>query len=327
MENPFLSFVVTARNDNYGGNWTNRINAFIKVLAHQAQRTKLACELIFVEYNPPKDKKNMYAELVVPTNQYFSTRFIVVPEKFHATLPRSNEVTVCEFIGKNIGIRRAKGTYIIATNPDVIYSDELFDFFASNKLADNLFYRINRRDSSIDFVEPQLDAQQIISKVTSNVVKIFFNKQTQYVSYKTWLSDFIHGRTKKLFFQCPLFNKIIAIKTNNEILHENAAGDFLLMHRNLWEQVRGYDQVTVGSGILDSYIMYMLYCKGYRQQIIPYPIFHLYHDHKGVRYLASYNQFRKDADEMLKTKKPYKEYSASWGYPTESFNEVLISSK
>ncbi len=324
MTYPYISFVATARNDDYGGNWVNRINAFIKILAYQAERTRLTCELVFVEYNPIPNKKNLHQELTVISNPYFSVRFIVVPNEFHKTLPRNEEVTVCEFIAKNIGIRRAKGQFILATNPDVLFSDKLFDFFSSKKLGQNTFYRINRKDTSINFVSSDLTPAEILELAQENVIKILYNNQTVYVSYKEWFRMFIHTRNRKSLKQCPLFNSFKKINTNNSTLHENAAGDFLLMHRNLWNTVRGYDEETVGSGIMDGYIMYMLYCKGAQQKILNFPLFHLYHHHGGVRYLASYSKFRKDAEEMLRTKKPYKEYSPNWGHPQENFPSILL---
>lgn len=323
MSKPYISFVVTARNDNYGGNWTNRINAFIKVLAYQATRTKLQCELVFVEYNPVSGKRNLYEELSLPQAEYLSIKFIVIPNEFHKKIPRNNEVTICEFIAKNIGVRRAQGEFILATNPDIVFSDSLFDILSAKKLEKDTFFRINRKDTSINFVPPNLKPENVLKLVQKKVIKILYNNQTVYVSYIEWFKMFIHSRTKKAFRLCPIFNSFKKIDIDQNTIHENAAGDFLLMHRDLWYKVRGYDEETVGSGIMDGYIMYMLYCKGAKQKILDVPIFHLYHHHGGVKYLASYYKFREDAEKMLKTKIPYKEYSENWGHPEENFPIIV----
>lgn len=324
---PLISFVVTARNDDYGGNWTNRINAFIKILAYQAGRTSLPCELVFVEYNPPADKTPIYDALALGEHPFLSVRFITVPNEFHARLPDHDKVTVCEFIGKNIGVRRAQADWIIATNPDVLYGDSLFDFFArgiqENKLDEKAFYRINRQDLSVNFIEPNLSEQDILALARTKRIKILFNNKTVYVSWKEWLDAMIHGRTWRLFLQCPAWNLWRTVDSDDSILHENAAGDFLMMHKSAWEKVRGYDQVTVGSGVLDGYIMYVLYCHGFSQQILPFELYHIYHHHKGVRYLASHIKFREDAKKMLATKIPYKTNSPDWGFPSENFKETV----
>lgn len=322
--NPYISFVVTARNDDYGGNWINRINAFMKVLAYQAERVQLLCELIFVEYNPVSNKPNLYKELTVPQNNYFKVRFIIVPNDFHNKLPNNDKVVICEFIAKNIGARRANGEYIIGTNPDVLFGSDLFDFLSQKKLQNGTFYRINRSDLSTGYIKPSISVEQIISDAKNKITKIMFNNQTVYVSFTTWLSTFIHGRNMKIFFQCPLFNIWRKPKIDNSIIHENAAGDFLLMHKSLWEKVRGYDEMTVGSGVMDGYIMYSLYCLGVKQSILPYSLFHINHHRGGVRYLASHTKFREDANKMLRTKELYKVNNPDWGFPNMNFEEISI---
>jgi hypothetical protein len=314
---PFISFVVTARNDDYGGNWTNRISAFIKVLIYQTNRLSLPCELVFVEYNPPVDKKHIYEELSIADNKFLDVRFITVPKEFHQKLPKHEKVTVCEFIGKNIGIRRAQGEWIVATNPDVLYSSELFDFFASKKLDEKSFYRINRSDTSISKVPAELTAEKILTAARSSIIKIMYSDHSEYMSWKVWFNDLVHGRSKKIILQCPLLNSFKAKDPNK--IHENAAGDFLLAHRSVWDTIGGYDERTVGSGVLDSYALYLMYCTGLTQNVLPYDLYHLYHHHKGVKYLASHAQLRKDAEEMLKTKIPYKPRKSDWGFPNESF--------
>ena len=48
-----LSFVVTTRNDNHGGDMLRRFQIFAETLLEQANRHSLAGELIVVEWNPP----------------------------------------------------------------------------------------------------------------------------------------------------------------------------------------------------------------------------------------------------------------------------------
>jgi len=321
--NPKISFIVTARNDDYGGNWINRINAFIKVLIYQTNRTKLACELVFVEYNPPLDKKHIYEELTVENNNFLSLRFVTVPKSFHETLPRHQEVTVCEFIGKNIGMRRSHGEWIIATNPDVLYGDDLFDFFANGTLDTKKFYRVNRIDLSQNWIDPRLDGATILQEAQKHSMKVMYNNRTIYLSWKEWLSTLIHGRTRKILLQCPIFNPFRDKGSDDSLMHTNAAGDFLMVHQSAIQKVRGYDQVTVGSGVLDGYILYSLYCYGFTQHVLPYSLYHIYHHHnKGLKYLASHTQFKKDAENMLATKIPYKINPEDWGFPGELFSET-----
>ena len=45
---PYISFVVTSRNDNHGGDLRKRMMIFYKGLIHQCNKFKLPCELIMV---------------------------------------------------------------------------------------------------------------------------------------------------------------------------------------------------------------------------------------------------------------------------------------
>jgi hypothetical protein len=67
----------------------------------------------------------------------------------------------------------------------------------------------------------------------------------------------------------------------------------------------------------------MLYCFGYTQKILDYNLYHIYHHHKGVKYLASRLQFIQDAKNMLQTKIPYKAVRKDWGFPESSFTETI----
>jgi hypothetical protein len=50
-------------------------------------------------------------------------------------------------IGKNVGIRRARGQFVLATNIDILFSDELAQYLASRRLEHGRMYRIDRYDA------------------------------------------------------------------------------------------------------------------------------------------------------------------------------------
>jgi hypothetical protein len=49
-------------------------------------------------------------------------------------------------IGKNVGIRRARGQFILATNIDILFSEELMALIAARKLEPGKMYRVDRYD-------------------------------------------------------------------------------------------------------------------------------------------------------------------------------------
>ena len=63
---PKVSFVVTARNDNYGGNFLHRMQVFVNALLAQWRQHHLQAELVIVEWNPPENAKPLAEALVWP---------------------------------------------------------------------------------------------------------------------------------------------------------------------------------------------------------------------------------------------------------------------
>jgi hypothetical protein len=73
-------------------------------------------------------------------------RIIEVPHEEHCRLEYSDRLPLYQMIGKNVGIRRARGEYVVATNIDILFSDELMRFIASRRLQHGFVYRVDRVD-------------------------------------------------------------------------------------------------------------------------------------------------------------------------------------
>jgi hypothetical protein len=143
---PYLSIVATTRNDNHGGDLTKRTQAFIDGLAAQATRHRVPIELILVEWNPPPDRRSLAEEMRWPkSTPFYRARVITVPPEVHATLDPEFRLPLYQMIGKNVGIRRARAPFILATNIDLLFSDALFREFRRG-LKPNKLYRADRYD-------------------------------------------------------------------------------------------------------------------------------------------------------------------------------------
>ena len=53
---PYLSVVVTSRNDDHGGDPLKRLQTFVNCFDAQCRRTGLDAEVIIVEWNPLREK-------------------------------------------------------------------------------------------------------------------------------------------------------------------------------------------------------------------------------------------------------------------------------
>jgi hypothetical protein len=148
---PYLSLVVTARNDDHGGNPLVRMQAFVGGWIAQARRHGIPSELILVEWNPPPDRPRLHQALQWPADfGPCQVRVIEVPAELHRRYAHAEALALYQMIAKNVGIRRARGQFVLATNIDILFSDELAAFFAAQRLEDGRMYRIDRHDAMSD---------------------------------------------------------------------------------------------------------------------------------------------------------------------------------
>ena len=149
---PYISVVVAARNDDEGGNLLPRMQAFLDNWLAQAKRYGLRSEVIIVEWNPPPDRPRLIDALEWRRDRGpCEVRFIEVSSEVHQRFKNAAAIPLHHLIAKNAGIRRARGEYVLATNPDVIFSPELVEFLAARRLEPRTLYRIDRLDAAGNF--------------------------------------------------------------------------------------------------------------------------------------------------------------------------------
>ena len=172
-EVPYLSVVVTARNDDHGGNLLGRMQLFVDAWINQAKRHNLSSELIVVEWNPPAGRDRLAQALRWPGDTGpCEVRIIEVPPEVHGRYRHAAALPLYQMIAKNVGIRRARGEFILATNIDILFSDELVRFLASRRLEKGRMYRIDRHDVANDVpVDSTLDEQ--LAYCRSHAIRIF----------------------------------------------------------------------------------------------------------------------------------------------------------
>ncbi|MEM4523220.1 MAG: hypothetical protein QW738_08430 [Nitrososphaeria archaeon] len=274
---PYLSFVVVGRNDNYGGDFLHRINVFVKVLLTLCEKYELLSELIIVEWNPPQDREHLKDAISWPEirRKCCQVRIIKVPNEIHKKLPNPANLFLFEYIGKNVGIRRAKGEYILVTNPDIIFGEELIRFLSQKKLQPDYFYRINKYDvkSLVPYdvpVEKQLEycAKNII-RVCGYLCTYEYKFDKKIKIFKKLIRSFVsHIKQRIMNFPLPP-------------AHINASGDFFLMHSNNWSKLRGYPELeTMGkSHRIDGLMVFLAQFSGLKQKILKKPMLIYHQDH------------------------------------------------
>ena len=148
---PYLSVVVTTRNDDHGGSLLGRTQAFVNGLLSQCRRHKVPAELIIVEWNPPPDRPPLSEALHWrDSDGWCQVRIIEVPLEMHQRWRTWKALPLYQMTAKNVGIRRARGEFVLATNIDILFSDELMQLLAERRLDPGKMYRVNRWDIMSD---------------------------------------------------------------------------------------------------------------------------------------------------------------------------------
>jgi hypothetical protein len=147
VERPYLSIVACSRNDDHGGRLIERMQHFIDGLEEQCRNLDLDSELILVEWNPPVECSRLAEVLEMPAEDGpLTIRILEVPPEIHAGYEHGEGLPLYQMIAKNVGIRRAKGEFIMATNIDILFSDELMARLSKRDLEPGVMYRIDRHD-------------------------------------------------------------------------------------------------------------------------------------------------------------------------------------
>lgn len=139
-----LSVIVTGRNDDYDGNFDERLAvALSKNMASLPE-----AEFIFVEWNPIPNKTLSCEKL----KKVFGDRvkYYVADPKFH-----NQYCTIdgfLEYPPKNIGVRKATGDFILCTNSDVVFSPQVTDALKA-RLDHDTVYRATRVDIDPNYID------------------------------------------------------------------------------------------------------------------------------------------------------------------------------
>ena len=196
-------------------------------------------------------------------------------------------------IAKNVGIRRANGDAVLATNIDILLSDDLF-LASTEQIPDHSVFRADRFDINFDPKDATTLSQ------LRNAQPIRFNRKDG-IHYPGQGRAYPHIRGARdvtaTFLSNPIaFARRLTSSSPNSgppslqryrrafvqvlqlpRLHLNACGDFTLMSRLSWDQLRGYPEWEMFSWNLDSLLLYQAAAAGFRFVDLEHPALHLEH--------------------------------------------------
>lgn len=270
---PYISTVIVGRNDNYGVDFLGRISTFVRSLDYQCAAYPDLMEIVIVEWNPPEDRPRL-AELL-PSPKNLPVRVITVDPSVHAKFGTS--VPLLEWPAKNTGARRASGEFLLITNPDILFSEPMIDFFANRSLDPDCFYRTDRYDFHSDGIQ-NIDCKQYVDFACEHTFQAHcLGKTISVTGTRTWW-DFPRSS--------PQSDSLHRARLDNIqfSLHTNASGDFMLLHRDALDKMGGLYNSIDYRWHNDSYSMIRMHFAGLQQQLLTVPlcIFHQHHERKGA---------------------------------------------
>jgi hypothetical protein len=271
-ERPKISFVFAVHDPEYGGGLLARTQRHLDALIELANRYRLLSEIIIVEWNPRQDRARFRESLRWPDDLgHVCLRFVEVPAEIHRKLPNADRIPIFEYTAKNVGLRRARGQFLLATNPDLFCSPALIRWLARTSLSPEKFYRVDRQDLSEEIPRDLSLSRQLrfCSRHVADVHALFGSYRPGDADGRQRLSD-EYDRCMRDPDGAKLWTDTLdeRLILPADGLHRNAAGDFFLMERGWWHRLRGYPELYTHAHI-DAILCWVVSGAGVVQEILP----------------------------------------------------------
>lgn len=328
---------------------------FVDGFVAQCKRHGLRAELILVEWNPPADRVPLREELRWPVDPGpCDIRIVTVSRELHARFAHADKIPLYQMIAKNVGIRRARGAYVLATNIDILFSDAATQYMR-DQLEPGRLYRAYRVD--IPAAVPATgDFSEILRYCVAQGFRIHGIASTAVRQGTKWRRrDLLKlDLDARAVYLLHLLRRTLfpgsadgAAKLQPKRLFlpwafTNACGDFTLLSREDWFRLRGYLEQDIFSWHLDSLFVLQALGAGCRQAVLERdaPVFHIEHGKgytpegaaelfsrlsaQGVPFLADEALRRVEADIAAKRRSGSEILfnEASWGMASESLPET-----
>lgn len=286
-EKPHLSIVVAVRNDNYGGDFNARMQNFITWNTKLLEKYQIKTEIVLVNWNPIIENADLASCLQWPSSRSFvHYRIIDVDHRIHLQFSDPDVrklVPLYEFVAKNVGVRRAKGQYVLCTNADILFAEETIKQLSETKLESDTLYRATRIDfianEGLPFSEndAESNATNIFLRTGSlELIKIgpikwsiFLSEiydRARWAALGIWMFTTTFRKERMFIFKYPF----------------NACGDFALMDKESWMNGCEYREDTRISTHTDS--IQLLTCLSQGFKVISLKRAYVYHQEHGRRF-------------------------------------------
>ena len=216
-----FSFIVATRNDNHGGNMRERNQFFINRWINDVKKYNLNCELIIVDWNSKIPLRKILKSSFLKKNQI--VKIIEVPSSIHKKFQNSKKINFFQMIAKNAGARRANGKFLIFTNIDIVFSQELFYYLKNNTINNKTIYRADRHDFDLKNLKNYEISEDKIKKLTTHIHKKNY-------TYNVKKNEKNYLRKSSIYIAKYLCILIIDLTTNLLKFTINCLRSILILH-------------------------------------------------------------------------------------------------
>lgn len=270
-DSPYLSVIVTSRNDDHGQGMAKRMRVALASLIAQLERHRLDSEIVLVDYNPPRDKPLLKDALDWPRQTRFCTiRVIVVAPEIHNRFEDSDKLPFFGALAQNVGIQRARGSFILATPIDILFANELIELISRRDLNDKKIYRTDRLDVSREVAGMELSLDERLE---------FCRRHVTFIMARGVTVPVVRSGKRRYASKTLKFSRGGFCMRDIMRLHCNG-GDFTLMSRDTWFHVKGWPEHNVLSLGAEVILYGTAYLHGIREEMLqpPHVIYHIEHD-------------------------------------------------
>jgi hypothetical protein len=232
--------VLTGRNDGYGGDFRTRFFRTLRFNHEQLTSRGVPHEIVFVEWAPSPERPLLFDEIfeALPSLDPAVCAWYVVDPRYHDAISLNPRLEYLEFVAKNVGIRRARGQFVLTSNCDVYLGRQVLEVLERGALERRVLYRACRHD---------LKLASDLSTLDWTVLEDPRN---------------LAGPVQRLK---PPFMA-------------SATGDFVLLDRQTFHDIRGFNEVYRVARIgIDRNVLVKALSTGLRIADIGGPVYHVNH--------------------------------------------------
>ena len=258
-----ISAVIVSRNDNYGAHLNERATYCLNSAIETYD------EVFYIDWN--SETHSLLYDIEDNIKFKGNLNHIVITPEIASQLTNyePNAQKCCEVLGRNIGLRRSTGDWLVSTNIDIIHPkrEELEKTITS--LDEDTFYTISRRH------------------VDWTMIKDFHNGKIKFQEWQS-LRDHLCNTTEERHFDEKTVD-------GDDYSIINCCGDFQIATKDLWGEIKGFEEELIYTLYSDSNVQKKSVMHGFNLKALYNPsLFHIDHGKGGGGFLTGVNKVTND---------------------------------